>query len=60
MVCLTPPPALLCCQVWQFVLQEATMRVNATGGAPKKGAEVPADKLKLVCVDIKLAPTDKQ
>ncbi|KAI8477023.1 MAG: hypothetical protein J3K34DRAFT_498347 [Monoraphidium minutum] len=42
--------------VWQFVMTNVAFRLNAAGhGSLRKAAEVRSDKVKLVCVDAKLA-----
>jgi transcription initiation factor TFIIA small subunit len=42
--------------VWQFLLTDVSLRVNATGaGSAKRAPEVKCDALKIVCVDQKLA-----
>jgi transcription initiation factor TFIIA small subunit len=42
--------------VWQFLLTDVSLRLNATGqGSAKRAPEVKCDACKIVCVDQKLA-----
>jgi hypothetical protein len=42
--------------VWQFTLSDVAFRLNANGsGSMKKAPEVACEKMKIVCVDEKLA-----
>lgn len=42
--------------MWQFTLSDVAFKLNASGtGSMKKAPEVNCDKMKIVCVDEKLA-----